>query len=1585
MRSLPRSVFALASLGLLTTGVVLPAATATADVAVESLLINEIRMDQSGADDDEYVELIGTPDAPLDGYTYLVIGDGTGGSGVIENVTPLDGQVLGSDGLFVAAESTFTLATADMTTSLNFENSDNVTHLLVSGFTGADGDDLDTDDDGALDTMPWTSIVDSVALIEDAPAGELVYSPTIVGPDGVFVPGHVYRCGDDWSIGAFEPVGEDDTPGAANGCLRPVLINEVDADTPGTDAAEFVELYADPDTPLDGYTVVFYNGYDDTLYAAFDLDTYSTDSNGYFVLGNADVAGDHPPFPDNLLQNGADAVALYADDAANLPYGMTITTTNLVDAVVYDTADGDDAGLLTLLEAGQPQLDEGANGDKDNHSNQRCPDGSGNPRETSTFVAAPATPGTANCQAAATVADLLLTEVVVAPTAGEYVEILNTSSGTLDLSDVYLTDATFAGGDFYYNIVTGTNAGGGGFGDFHARFPDGASIGPGEYQTVAMTGSDDFFLTYGLDPTYELFEDGIADAVPDMREAFTDSINNQGGLTNDGELVVLYTWDGVSDLVGDIDYVLWGDTVEAVDKTGITIDGPDADTDTSTYLADTAIASQDVVSSGGHDAGASFQRDDLTEGTEVQTGGNGVGGSDETSEDLSTTWCIAAPTPNAASVCVPPPPVTTALISEVQGSGSDVAITTPVEITAIVTSLFEDDDAVEGVFVQEEDDDADADPSTSEGIYVFCNTNCPPALAVGDQVTVTGTPSEFQGMSEITASGAGDVVIDSSGNDLPTATSVDLPAGSYLDATTFESLEAMLVTFPDTLVVSEYFELARFGQLILTADSRPFQFTHDNAPDAGGYAAHLASLETRQLILDDDNNDQNDAITGGDEPYSWPVGGLSTTNTFRGGETITDLVGVLDWSYPGFGDTTWRLRPVDGVDYTFDPANPRTATPDDVGGDVTVASFNVLNYFADVDNGFDDICGPTGDKECRGADNEDERSRQLEKIASAMAAMDADVIGLIEVQNDTGAATQQIVEAVNAIVGAGTYDFVDTGFIGTDAIKVGLLYRTTTVSLTGSFAVLDSSVDPDFDDGKNRPALVQTFTEAASGERFTVAVNHLKSKGSPCDDVADPDLLDGQGNCNLTRTAAAQALADFLAADPTGSGDDDVLIIGDLNSYAMEDPITTLEAAGYTDLLEAEYGTDVYSYTFDSQVGYLDHALANAALAPAVTGATVWHINADEPVEFDYNDAVLDDGEQSYERESSALTIYANDPYRSSDHDPVLVGLVLTDPPTVDLAPATGQDDPTNKTPIVLTATFDQTVDGFDADDVVIGGAAVPSTAEVTDLGSGVFEISVSGMTGSGDVTVSVRADAVTNSGGQQSLASATVTIDYDVTAPTLTVPSAVSATAAPGESGAVVTFVVSADDPEVPSGTLAEVVLDPSAIECTPASGSFFEIGDTTVTCTATDDAGNIATESFVVTVTDDEAPVLADPADQTIVVESGSSSVVTYDLPVVSDNSGDVDVVCEPPSGSTFPVGTTTVTCTATDGSGNTATTTFDIVVQSNAVTTTTTPTTIAPELPATGSSPFGALRWAALLLAGGVVLIVGAARRRGATVTD
>ena len=191
--------------------------------------------------------------------------------------------------------------------------------------------------------------------------------------------------------------------------------------------------------------------------------------------------------------------------------------------------------------------------------------------------------------------------------------------------------------------------------------------------------------------------------------------------------------------------------------------------------------------------------------------------------------------------------------------------------------------------------------------------------------------------------------------------------------------------------------------------------------------------------------------------------------------------------------------------------------------------------------------------------------------------------------------------------------------------------------------------------------MIQQFEEIATGARFTAAINHFKSKGSECL-PDDPDLLDGQGNCNATRTAAAAALADHLAGlVDDGGWDPDVIILGDLNAYRNEDPITTLEGAGYTDLIEKFLGDEAYSYLFDGQLGYLDHALANASMAAQVTG--VDRVARQRRRGRRCSTTTTPSATTRRGRRSSgsrrSRELYAPDARRSSDHDPVVVGLQL--------------------------------------------------------------------------------------------------------------------------------------------------------------------------------------------------------------------------------------------------------------------------------------------------------------------------------------
>lgn len=599
---------------------------------------------------------------------------------------------------------------------------------------------------------------------------------------------------------------------------------------------------------------------------------------------------------------------------------------------------------------------------------------------------------------------------------------------------------------------------------------------------------------------------------------------------------------------------------------------------------------------------------------------------------------------STASTAPPASPPGTTPISAVQGSG----VSSPLErqtvtVSAIVSGDFQDNDAditrnLGGFYVQQETPDADS--STSEGVFVFDGSNPAVDVAVGDRVEVTGVIAEYFGETQINANS---VRVTGTGSIQPT--DVKLPASRIAINSDgepigdLEAYEGMLVRFPQKLTVSSLRLLEPYGEVSLAEGGRPFQFTNAHAPDATAYAAHIESLAARSVILDDGLRSSNP------KGIRYLNVGDGADYSIRAGDSITGVAGNLRYSRGsgGGGPQGWRLEPV--ADLRFDADNPRPGVPA-LAGTVRIASFNVLNFFSGADDG-QPTCGPGGTAPCRGADSAAELSRQLAKTVTAIALMNADIVGLIELENNATESMAMIVNALNAYVGAGRYTYVDTGSIHTDAIKTGFVYDASRIRATGPFALLNASVDPRFRDNLNRPTLAQSFELIATGARVTVLINHLKSKGSACDASGDPNMRDGQGNCNRTRTDAAAAIADWIDTDPTASGDPDFLVMGDMNAYRMEDPMTAFRNAGLVDLLEGK--GNAYSYLYDAQAGALDHALATPALALQVRDVLEWHINADEPELLDYN---LEDG-----RDASLFDPTL--PYRASDHDPVIIGLDL--------------------------------------------------------------------------------------------------------------------------------------------------------------------------------------------------------------------------------------------------------------------------------------------------------------------------------------
>ena len=572
---------------------------------------------------------------------------------------------------------------------------------------------------------------------------------------------------------------------------------------------------------------------------------------------------------------------------------------------------------------------------------------------------------------------------------------------------------------------------------------------------------------------------------------------------------------------------------------------------------------------------------------------------------------------------------TATLISAVQGAGAVSPLNGSVQqVEAIVTANFQGSANLNGFFLQQPE--ADANPATSEGLFVASNL----PVNTGDRVHVVGTIAETYGMTRLV--NVSSLEVCSSGNALPAPAAVSLPFDQAGNDP--EHWEGMLINLPQTLTVTENYNLARYGEILLSSNGRLVTPTQIALP---GQAAidTAADNALNQLLVDDGSNTQNL------DPVLYPQpDGLSAANTLRSGYTVSDATGVLAYD---FG--VYRLEPTQALAFVAD--NSRPAVPENnVTASLKVASFNVLNFF----NG--DGLG-AGFPTSRGADTLAEFNRQREKIINAIHALNADVVGLMEIENDgygNQSAIADLVAGLNQLAGAGSYAFVNPGLskVGTDEITVGMIYKPAKVTLQGAAAILDTSVNPQFIDTKNRPAVAQTFLDKASNKMLTVAVNHLKSKGSACDDVNDPDTGDGQGNCNLTRTAAAHALASWLSGDPTHSGTGNSLIIGDLNAYAQEDPITALKQAGYVNLIETLVGNQAaYSYVFQGASGYLDHALASNALASQVKAVGEWHINADEPRALDYN--------TEFKTPGQVAGFYAADAYRSSDHDPLLVQLFV--------------------------------------------------------------------------------------------------------------------------------------------------------------------------------------------------------------------------------------------------------------------------------------------------------------------------------------
>lgn len=588
-------------------------------------------------------------------------------------------------------------------------------------------------------------------------------------------------------------------------------------------------------------------------------------------------------------------------------------------------------------------------------------------------------------------------------------------------------------------------------------------------------------------------------------------------------------------------------------------------------------------------------------------------------------------------------------IYTIQGSGSTSPLVNQTVLTqGVVTRVTNN-----GFYMQ--DPTGDGNDATSDAIFVFTSTT--PTVSAGNLVRASGTVTEFNTGAANNADTASHTITELSsvsgvtvlgtGYSI-TPVTITFPAATRED---LERYEHMLVTINGPLTVAQTFFIGQYGQLTLAAQGPVESPTNRFRPGSAAQALYVSN-KNRSFILEDGTTVQN--------PNPTPF--LGDSNTTRTGDTLTSVTGVLEYGLATSINTdpgSWRIIPT--VAPVFTRSNPRTTAPEDVGGTIKVGAANVLNFFTTFTNG-QTAAGGTGQgctvgnstsaSNCRGADNITEFNRQLAKIVAELTAINADVFGIMEMQNNGSVGVQTLVAGLNAQLGAGTYAAVPDPVqgTGTDAIKVAMIYKPARVTRMG-----DSVSDPS--PIHNRPPLAQTFV-VPGGQQFTLVVNHLKSKTCGGASGLDTDQGDLQDCFNATRVRQAAQTRTFVASLFPNAPLPNVLLVGDFNSLAQEDPIASMTSNGYVDEI-GRFNTFGYSYGFDGASGRLDHALTSQALSVRVRRASEWHINSDEPTILDYN---LENKQPACA--TCSPDYYTPTPYRASDHDPVVIGLDFTVAPT---------------------------------------------------------------------------------------------------------------------------------------------------------------------------------------------------------------------------------------------------------------------------------------------------------------------------------
>ncbi|MFN0111172.1 MAG: Calx-beta domain-containing protein [Blastocatellia bacterium] len=1096
-----------------------------------------------------------------------------------------------------------------------------------------------------------------------------------------------------------------------------IIINEIDSDTPSTDAAEFVELYdgGSGNNPLTGLVLVFYNGSNDLSYFAVDL-TGSTNASGYYTVGNSGVAGVDQVFAGNTLQNGQDAVALYFGSAASFPNNTPVTTANLIDAIVYDTADADDPGLLALLNTSQPQVDENATpngGAGDTNSNQRCPNGTGGERNTTTYTQRVPTPDGVNTCGVVTpnlsVNDVSMNEGNAGTVTYGFTVSLSAPAGaggvTFDIATANNT-ATTADNDYVLNSLTGqTIAAGNSTYTFNVTVNGDVAVEPTETFFVNVANVTGATVTDGQGQGTITNDDSPNLSINDvtMNEGnagtttfgFTVSLSQPagaGGVTFD-----IATADNTA-TTGNNDYVLnslTGQTITAGNSTftfNVTVNG-----DTTPEPNESFFVNVTNVTGAG------------------LTDGQGVG--NITNDDYTP-------------------------IHDIQGpSTSSPLVGQSVTTRGIVTGVKSN-----GFFIQDAEANYDADPLTSEGIFVFTSSAPPAAAAIGNLVQVAATVVEFVPSTDpqqppLSELSSPTVTQLSAGNPLPTPIALNAtfpdPTGAFNQLERVEgmrvSVASLTVGGPTLGNVNEPNATATSSGVFfgtVTGVTRAFREAGIQHPDTppSGTIPPIPRFDTNPEVIRVDS----DGLVGGIQIN------VSTT------AVVTGLVGPLD-----YGFRHYTILPDPSSPPTLSGGMTPTAVTTPLSNEVTIASYNIERFFDTVADG-------------NGAPTLTTTAFNNRLAKASLGIRDflktPDIVGIIEIENLT--TLQALATKINSdavansqpnplylafLVEGNDVGGIDVGFLVKTAIVTGSTPRVTVNSVTQELdASLFTNPNASTETLHDRPPLrLDATVNFASGATFPVQVivNHLRSLNGV--DDAGPGSngwATGGDRVRAKRLAQTVDLANLVQTRQTNNPNERIVLVGDFNFFEVNDgygdSMRTLLGVSFPDneTVVPNDGTDLvtpdltllldtllqrYSFVFDGNAQSLDHAIVNAAVIAATSARRVEHarINGDFP-ETDRN---------------STVTVQ-----RLADHDPLVVYLQL---PSADLSltktvndttPSVGQN-------VIFTLTLNNAGPNV-ANGVTVTDLLPAGLSYVSDNGGGAYN------SGTGVWTVGTIASAASAS-----------------------------------------------------------------------------------------------------------------------------------------------------------------------------------------------------------------------------------------------